>query len=389
MDTTLIVNPGSSSKKYALYRESTEIFSALFEHTEHGYARCVEINRERRTCEGVTEGQYEDALRIALEHAIEVGSITQVNDVTRVGIRIVAPGSFFTTHRIIDTAYMRQLALMRDAAPLHIPHQLSELTLVRDMFSNARIIGVSDSAFHATMPAHARRYSIPRGDAEAFDLYKFGYHGLSVASIVRQISREEGKVPARVVVCHVGSGVSVTALMDGKSIDTTMGFAPTSGLMMSARAGELDPSALLYLLKKKGNNSELIEHLVSEEGGIKGILKNSDLRIALDRSARGEYEATVAVEMFMGGIRKAIGSMAAVLGGMDVLVLTGTASERNSLVRKCITTNFEYCGIEIDDKANEMLSERAGVFSKDGSRVAVRVMHTNELHEIAEVAATF
>jgi acetate kinase len=389
MDITLIVNPGSSSKKYALYNGDGEVFVALYERTEKGFGKCLEINKTRELCEDTTAGQYEDALHDMLTRAQSAGVIAGAEVIKRVGIRIVAPGTFFATHRVIDGAYMQRLQSVREAAPLHVPHQLSELRVIREMFPHARIIGVSDSAFHATMPAHARRYSISKKDTEAFDLYRFGYHGLSIASIVREVGKGTGRIPQRMIVCHIGSGMSVTALKDGKSVDTTMGFAPTSGLIMGTRAGEIDPSALIYLFKQQGNDLHKTESVVSEEGGLKGLLGNGDLRVALDRMSKGDVDAKIAVRMYIECVRKAIGGMAAVLGGVDMIILTGTAPERNPLVRKMFTESFEYLGAHIDVHENELLGARPGIFSTQASPVTVGVYHTAELSEIAEVTRVF
>lgn len=390
MDTTLVVNPGSSSKKYALFREGKEVFSALFEHTGDGFGRCVEVNGTRQTCENATATQYEEGLHNALKLALIAGILGTINEITRVGVRIVAPGTFFTTHRIIDTSFIRKLSMLVDAAPLHIPHELSEIARIREALPNARIIGVSDSAFHATRPSHARMYSIPLHDSRAFDIYRFGYHGLSVASVVRRVATQnEGRTPARMVVCHIGSGVSVTAVAQGKSIETTMGFAPTSGLMMGTRAGEVDPAALIYLYKRYGNNLEKTELAVSQMGGLKGILDSSDLRVAIDRYMRKDQNAIIAVTMYFDGIRKAIGASSAVLGGIDTLVLTGTAPERNAMVRSLITERFEYLGLCINEKINEELGGRSGIFSTPKSAVTVQVVHTEEIAEIARISQVF
>lgn len=389
MDITLIVNPGSSSKKYALYEGAREVFSALYERTDKGFGKCLEVNKTRELCEDTTKGQYEDALLDVLARAKGLGILSDSSRITRVGVRIVAPGSFFTAHRVIDSAYIRKLQSVRESAPLHVPHQLSELGVLREVFKDARIIGVSDSAFHATMPPHARRYSISKKDAELYDLYRFGYHGLSLASVVRQIGKDTGRVPEKMVICHIGSGISVTALQDGKSIDTTMGFAPTSGLIMGTRAGEIDPSALIYLFKQQKQQLDLTERTVSEAGGLEGLLGNGDLRVALDRMSKGDVDAKTAVHMYINGIRKAIGGMTAVLGGLDMLVFTGTAPERNPLVRQLLTKHFEYMGAEIDTDENERLGARAGIFSKESSKVTVAIVHTAELNEIAHIARVF
>lgn len=386
MDTTLVVNPGSSSKKYALFREGKEVFSALFERVDAGFGRCVEVNGTRQTCENATASQYEEGLADTLKLARMAEAIRNDQDITRIGIRIVAPGTFFTTHRVIDTAYIRRLSVLVDAAPLHIPHELSEIARIRETLPHARIIGVSDSAFHSGMPSHARMYSIPQSDTRAFDMYRFGYHGLSVASVVRQIAKQMGHIPARMVVCHIGSGMSVTALAHGKSVETTMGFAPTSGLMMGTRAGEVDPGALIYLYKRYGNNMEKTELAVSQLGGLKGMLGSSDLRVALDRYARKDQNAMTAVAMYFEGIRKAIGASSAVLGGIDTLVLTGTAPERNATVRSLIAERFGYLGLTIDEKINDDLGGRPGVFSTPKSAVTAQVVHTEEIAEIAHIA---
>ena len=276
------------------------------------------------------------------------------------------------------------------SAPLHIPHELSEIIHVRETLPHARIVGVSDSAFHATMPQHARQYSIPKKDSVAFDLYRFGYHGLSVASVIRTIAREhEGRIPARIVVCHIGSGMSVTAVKEGKSVETTMGFAPTSGLMMGTRAGEVDPAALIYLFKQYDNNLEKTELAVSQMGGLRGMLGNNDLRVALDRYTKKDPDALIAVAMYIEGIRKAIGAAAAVLGGIDVLVFTGTAPERNSLVRTLITDRFAYLGLILDEKLNDALCNQSGVISTPKSPATIHVVHTEEVAEIARIAAVF
>jgi acetate kinase len=389
MDTTLIINPGSSSKKYALYRDGAKLFEVLYEHTKDGFGKCVAIGSERTTCDTVTEVHFSDALKETIEVAVDKGYIEKKADITRVGVRIVAPGTFFSTHRLVDARYMTALREVAVFAPLHVPHQIAELECVNEVLSHARVVGVSDSAFHATMPAHARRYSVPLSEAQKFDLYRFGYHGLSIASIVRQVHAEMGKTPSRMVVCHVGSGVSVTAVRDGKSVDTTMGFAPTSGLMMGTRGADIDISALFYLLQRHEGQVSDVEALINTESGLKGIVGSADLRIALDRCARGDRHGQLAVAMYMGGIRKAIGAMTAVLGGLDMLVLTATAPERNPEVRKKLTENFAYLGIELDEEKNEILLGRQGVISGDDSSVEVRVVHTDEMGEIARIARVF
>lgn len=386
MDITLVVNPGSASKKYALFKGDVRIFSVLFEHVGDGYGKCVEIDGTRQRCESATAHAFESSLEEMLALAVREGVIQDTNTITRVGVRIVAPGTFFQTHRVVDEVYIRNLKKMEAAAPLHIPHTIKELSMLSKLLPQVVCIGVSDSAFHCTVPEYAKRYSISRADRESFDVYRFGYHGLSVSSALLQSEQMLDAVSERVVVCHVGSGVSVTAVQHGKSIDTTMGFSPTSGLMMSSRAGDLDAGALLYLMKKKHLTPEDAEVYITKQGGFTGVLGQNDLRIAIDRSERGEPEAKVAIDMFAYHIRKAIGGFVAALGGIDLLVLTATAAERNPFVRARICEGLEGLGVKLDEKLNEERREKSGIISHSRSRAKIIVVHTNEMEEIARVA---
>lgn len=386
MDTTLVINPGSASKKYALYRNGAELFSVLFEHTETGFGKCVEVNRTRQHCEETTAGAYDTALQDMLSLAMREHVIERKEDITHIGIRIVAPGTFFEAHRRIDLRYRKLLEAVAEYAPLHIPHILEELHTVLHHFPDTPIVGVSDSAFHSSMAPYAREYSILAEDALALDIRRFGYHGISVASCLPRAYKIFGTHPERMVVCHIGSGVSVTALKDGKSVDTTMGFGPGSGLMMSTRAGEIDPSALFALMHKKKLSYTDAEQYVNLSGGLKGMLGESDLRIALDRSARGDRSALIATEKFFYGIRKAIGSFAMILGGLDALVFTATAAERNPVVRMHVSEGVEAFGGALDAEANDVLIGKEGVISTPESKVLIGVVHTHEMEMIAREA---
>jgi acetate kinase len=386
MDTTLAINPGSSSKKYALYRDGREVLSVVFERIGEGFGKCVEINKTRQHCEDISATVYGDALPEVLTILTQAGMIVGPHDIASVSVRIVAPGTFFQKHRLIDEGYSARLERVADAAPLHIPAVLDELRHVRRILPHARIVGASDSAYHATIPSYARTYSIPEADTHEFDMYRFGYHGLSVGSVVRAVTKEQSTVPSRMIVCHIGSGVSVTALHDGVSIDTTMGFAPGSGLMMGTRAGDIDPSALLYILRKKGLQGIDAERYINEVCGIKGVLGTSDLRIALDRMARGEGKAIDAVRMYMYRIQKAIGAYVMALDGLDTLVLTATAAERNPAVRTLVCERLVAFGVSLDTHANDVLHDRMGVISTPESDVQVLVVPTDEMGEMARIA---
>ncbi len=386
METTLVVNPGSASKKYALYHEGVQVLAITFEKIGERYGKCVEINKIRQRSQDITPQEYGTSLTEVLRVARSEKCILETGDITRVGVRVVAPGTYFATHRIVDDTYIARLKKAESAAPLHISSVLDEFRIVREQLSHATIVGVSDSAFHSTIPDFARTYSIPCKDTEEFDVYRFGYHGLSVHSVIHAYALYAEKIPQRAIVCHVGSGVSVTALHEGKSIETSMGFSPASGLMMGTRAGTIDPGALLHLIEQKRLDLKLAHEYVNKEGGLRGILGTGDLRIALERRARGDARAAHAVSMYTYAIKKQIGASIAALGGLDALIFTATAVERNPIVRTLICEGLETFGIVLNEEANESLANRSGIISSHESRVRVDVILTDELRAIADEA---
>lgn len=388
MERTLVINPGSASKKYGLYSGGRVVLTMAFEATQDGYERCSEIDGQRQTCEPATQDAFDAPIAEVLRLAQEKGCITERTDVSCVAVRVVAPGTFFETHRTIDAAYVAALEQKKSAAPLHIPRTLAEIACVQKELPDVHIVGVSDSAFHNTHPTYAHRYSIPADDAEMYDVYRFGYHGLSVQSATRQTETLLGEMPRNMVVCHIGSGVSVVALKNGVSIDASMGFTPGSGLMMGTRAGDLDPGALIYLLEQKGLSGEAAHHYVQKEGGFKGLIGNGDLRVALDRASKRDVPAKDAIDMFFYQIKKQIGASIAALGGIDALVLTATAAQRNPLVRTLVCSGLETFGIALDLERNDACVNRNGVISASGSSVTVAVICTDEMGEMARAART-
>lgn len=383
MDTTLVINPGSTSKKYALYRKGTYVLTMRFEVTKEGYGMCLDVDGKRQKVSDTTESEYDHALDALLKVLIDGAHIKTASEITHVGVRVVAPGTFFQKHRVIDDYYIAQLTEKASAAPLHIPAICSEIEKIRSVLPGAKIIGVSDSAFHSTIPPHASTYSIKREDAQTFDIARFGYHGLSMQSVVRKIEHTLGTLPQKMIVCHIGGGVSVAAILNGKSIDTSMGFTPTSGLVMNTRAGDIDPGALLYLLDKKELSIQDAQTYIQHEGGLKGLLGNGDLRVALDRVSKRDPVAEEAVNMFFYHIKKQIGACYAALDGLDTLVLTGTAAERNPDVRMRVCSNLDAVGVLIDEHSNDEVAHREGTISGARSRAHVVALHTDEMGEIA------
>lgn len=385
MAVTLVINPGSSSKKYALFESGRLLVVKHFERDGSEFAMCTTKSGGEKQCQMISFETFQNPLRGVVDDLVREHYFTNLNDVTRVGVRVVAPGSHFQQHTVIDDAYLLELRRREATAPLHISMTIREIEQARMELPHSKIVAVSDSAFHKTMPPHSRQYSIDRNDTAAYDIYRFGYHGLSVSSIVERIHAVTGVEPAKAIVAHIGSGVSLTALRDKQSIDTTMGFAPSSGLVMGTRAGDIEPGALLELMRVK--NMGVFDTLtyLNTRGGLFGVGGDSDLRQILEGSARGDVPQTEALALFTYHIKKTIGAYTAALGGLDVLVLTATAAERNPTIRAKILAGLESFGILVDREKNEALVGKEGVISTIDSPVKVAIMRTDEMGEIARV----
>jgi acetate kinase len=388
MAITLIINPGSSSKKFALVKDGRTILTMRFERVGEGVELCTEYNTEQQKCEGVDTGLYASALSHVLETAKNTGLITSETDITQVGVRIVAPGTFFQKHRIVDDDYRQELQARAAAAPLHIPVTLDELLQVEAVLPAALVVGVSDSAFHSTLPTVARTYSIKREDTLRYDIYRFGYHGLSCASVLRRSESIVGQ-KKKVVIAHIGSGVSLTAMRDGESIDTSMGFSPVSGMVMGTRAGDIEPGALLELMRVRNMGVREAQQYLQTECGLKGLTDEPDLRHLLERMAQGDLAATEALELFSYRFRKILGGFVAALDGIDALIFTATAAERSPVIRSLLVSALENFGLSLDIKANEHLINHDGVISTKDSSVTVALIRTKELDEMVRITNNF
>lgn len=382
MAFTLVVNPGSSSKKYALYHKGDNVCSMKFERVATGFEQCTERNGTRKKCEGVSPTAYAAAIEHFIEFCVSEGVIASPLDIASGVVRVVVPGTYFQQHTLVTDIYIHKLRDQESAAPLHIPHILQEIKFIRRVLPDLLLVAASDSAFHATMPALARTYSLPRSDTAQFDLYRFGYHGLSVASIVRKHHAVLGSEPTKLVVCHIGSGVSVTAVRDGVSVETTMGYAPGSGLVMASRAGDVDTGALLAIMRLKNLRPLDAQSYLQVSGGLFGVCQEADLRLVLERAAQGDGPATLALEMFVYHCAKSIAATTVALQGLNSLVFTATAGERSATLRGLICTQLAHLGVHIDGERNEQLVSKDGLCSDHASAVKVAVIKTDEMGEL-------
>ncbi|HZE07197.1 MAG TPA: acetate/propionate family kinase [Gemmatimonadaceae bacterium] len=354
----LVFNVGSSTLKYALFAA----------HGDPG-----DIARG-----SVEYSSTADSASAADKVLDDLTSKSQLAEIVAVGHRLVHGGIHLCEPVVIDPSVRQELRALISLAPDHLPLELQAVDAVSKRLPHAVQVACFDTAFHSQMPRHARLFGIPRKLSDA-GVLRYGFHGLSYEYIVATL-RDSGRLPRRAVVAHMGNGASITAILDGVSIDTSMGMTPTGGMVMSTRSGDLDPGAVLFMMRALGFSVSDLENAVDKEGGLLGISEySSDVRTLL--SARATMpKAADAIDAFCYQARKFIGAYAAALGGLDLIVFTGGVGEHSAEIRSQICSGLEFVGVEIEDSRNR---QNAETISPDRSRVRVAVMTTNEEKMIA------
>jgi acetate kinase len=358
---TLIANPGSASRKYALYEGLEERASLHFEWVQH----LIVCTLRQGDTQHVLHVSTHDMNAVAAQVLPILKTQEVLSDdehIERIGLRVVAPGAFFLEDHLADSGFIAKLEAIHSRAPIHITATLDELHILRKEFKNVPVTGVSDSAFHITKPDYAWNYGISLEVADHFEIKRFGYHGLSVAAVVRQLA-EAGKLPVKLVVCHLGSGASVTAVHGGRSMDTTMGYSPLEGIIMSTRSGTIDPTAVRTLKEVCYFDDDKAEDYLNNHSGLLGLGGSSDIRELLRRESDGDNRSRLALATYIHSVQKAIGQMTAVLGGIDGLVFTGTVGERSAPIRERISERLHYLDIALDPHANQACGMPVGVVS--------------------------
>lgn len=372
------INSGSSSIKFALYAmggDETLILSGSIDgiglakgrfYAKDGSAKSV-IDR------AFAPRDHREALREIIDW-LPHGSSGSV--VSAVGHRLVHGGSAYVRPHFINPALLSALDALIPFAPDHLPHEIDAIKVCELSYPGVRQVACFDTAFHRTMPEVAQRYALPE-EVQRHGVLRYGFHGLSYEYILQELKKSAGPEAAdgRVIVAHLGNGASMGAFRNGKSMDTTMGFTPAGGLVMSTRSGDLDPGVIVYLLKDKGMDAASLNRMVNKESGLLGLSgRSADMKDLLEQEA-ANARAAAAVELFCYQAKKFLGALAAVLGGLDTLVFTGGIGENAAAVRERICEGLDFLGIRIGKERNH---HNAPVVSRDNGLVVVRVMKTNE-----------
>jgi acetate kinase len=384
----LSVNGGSSSIKFSLYRIKEPLEQLFYGEIENIGTKKATLNfnnapHQQRNSLDIEAANHDEAAN----HLIEwLEKQKHFDSVKAVGHRIVH-GMKHTEPELITDELLDELKKISAFDPEHLPEEIKLIEVFKKKYPTLKQVACFDTSFHTSMPVVAKLLSIPRRYYE-MGIQRYGFHGLSYAYLMEELERISGKEAAKgkIILAHLGNGASLAAVKDGKSIDTSMGFTPTSGLPMSTRTGDIDPGVAWYLMQFEKFTPKQFSHLINHESGLLGISEtNSDMR-ELTKIEETDGRAKDAIELFCYQIKKWIGSFVAVLGGLDVLVFSGGIGEHSPEVRSKICDGLEFLGIELDEIKN---MNNEPVISKETSKVKVRIIKTNEELMIAKLVCDF
>ena len=381
----LVLNCGSSSIKYQLFEMDTKTVLAKGGIEKIGlpdsFIKVTLPNGEKKTImEDIPEHTKGVELIFKVLTDPEIGAIKSLDELDAVGHRMVHGGEKFSKSVILNDEVLAAFAACNDLAPLHNPANLKGVNAVKALLPNIPQVGVFDTAFHQTMPDYAYMYAVPYELYEKYGVRRYGFHGTSHRYVSQRVCEYLGVNPEgkRVITCHVGNGGSITAIKDGKCVDTSMGLTPLEGLMMGTRCGDIDGGAVTFIMEKEGLDSKGISNLMNKKSGVAGVSGvSSDMRDLEAAANSGNKRAILAQNMYFYRIKKFIGAYAAVLGGVDIIVFTGGVGENQASCRAAVCEGLEYMGVKIDAEKNKVRGEEA-IISTDDSKVTVCVIPTDE-----------
>lgn len=387
----LVINSGSSSIKFSIFAASAGGPRSIYEGEVRGIgSRDATLKfrdgEGRDLMRGESKVQAGDSLE-AMEHVLRMLSGPHMPATRRVGYRVVHPGARLKQHARITPEVIDELREAEEFAPLHDPVAVQIIEEMMKRFPEAAHFACFDTVFHETMPETASTYALP-DKLRAGGVRRYGFHGLSCESVIRQMRTAGVRLPARMVIAHLGSGCSVTALLAGKSVDTTMGLTPAGGVVMGTRPGDLDPGLMLYLLRRTNGDLGEMEKALNYESGMLALsdLPN-DMRALREAAERGNEKAKLAIAVFIRSVRKAIGGFSWLMHGLDMIVFTGGIGENDAKSRAEILDELDDVGVKLDARVNEEKDPHGepvlrAIHASD-SRIRIFVVPANEDQMIA------
>lgn len=381
----LVLNCGSSSIKYKLFDMDHKAVIAQGGIEKIGlkgsFLKLTLPNGEKKVLEkDIPEHTVGVEFILQTLTSAEYGVVKSMDEIGAVGHRMVHGGEKFSQSVLLTPEVLEAFAACNDLAPLHNPANLKGVHAISAILPNVPQVGVFDTAFHQTMPDYAYMYAVPYELYQKYGVRRYGFHGTSHRYVSKRVCEFLGVNPEgqRIITCHIGNGGSITAIKDGKSVDTSMGLTPLEGLMMGTRSGDIDAGAVTYIMEKEGLDAAGLSNLLNKKSGVMGIFgESSDMRDLEAAVAAGNPRARLAENMYFYRIKKYIGAYAAALGGVDILVFTGGVGENQASARWGACEGLEFMGIKLDAEKNKVRGEEA-VISTDDSKVKVVVIPTDE-----------
>lgn len=387
----LVLNCGSSSVKYKLIEiKANEVLA------EGGIEKIglpdafIKFKYEgKKIQQDLDISDHVGAIKSILDNLTsrQYGCIKNFNEIDAVGHRVVHGGEKFNKSVLIDAEVIEKVKECYSIAPLHNPVNMAGIEAINEVLPNVPQVAVFDTAFHQTMPPKAYMYALPYKYYIIDHVRRYGFHGTSHRYVTQRVCEFLGVEPQgkKIITCHIGNGGSITAVKDGKSIDTTMGLTPTEGLMMGTRCGDVDPGALLFLMEKHNLNYRGMLDVVNKLSGVSGVTGISpDMREINAAADEGDERAKLALDMYENRVTKYVGAFTAEMNGVDIIVFTGGVGEHQASIRANVCRSLGYMGVEVDDEINNANNGEEQVISSAKSTVKVVVIPTDEEYMIAK-----
>ena len=382
----LVLNCGSSSIKYKLYDMEGEKVLAQGGVERIGLDGAfikvtLPSGEKRQIMHDMPD--HKEGVNVVFKALLdpEMGALKSLDEIDAVGHRIVQGGDKFNQSVLVDKSVEEGIEELCDLAPVHNAGHLKGIRAVDALMPKTPQVVVFDNAFHSTMPDYAYLYAIPYELYEKYHVRRYGFHGTSHRYVSRRVCEILGldQADSKVITCHIGNGASIAAVLNGKVVDTSMGLTPLAGVMMGSRSGDIDPSAVTYLMEKLNMTPHEMSEFLNKKSGVLGITGiSSDMRDVEAAANEGNERAVLALKMYAYRVKKYIGSYAAAMGGVDAVVFTAGVGENQTGLRADICWGLEFLGIEIDEAVNATVRGREAVISSPSSRVKVVVVPTDE-----------
>lgn len=382
----LVLNCGSSSIKYALYNmdDKSVMTSGGAERVglDEAFVKVkMPDGTKKKVMHDIPEHTEGVKFIFSLLTDPEIGVIKSLDEIDAVGHRMVHGGEKFNKSVVLTDEVLKTFEECIDLAPLHNPANLKGVQAVSELMPGLPQVGVFDTAFHQTMPAHSYLYAIPYDLYEQYGVRRYGFHGTSHRYVSQRVCDYLGvkMEDKKIITCHIGNGASIAAVQNGKCVDTSMGLTPLEGLMMGTRSGDIDGGAITFIEKKLGLDADGMSNLLNKKSGVLGITGiSSDMREIEDAIEHGNERAKLALDMYNYRIKKYIGAYAAAMGGCDIIVFTAGVGENQCSTREAACTGLEYMGVKLDVEKNKTIRGEEAVISTPESKVTVCVIPTDE-----------